>query len=203
MKFNMPKLPIDLEKNKTQVLITVILVSAIALFLYFNFLLLPQIGRVADLLNKTSKVSIDLRKAKADIAKIPEFKKAIDSYKEKVDSYETKLPVENEIPVLLESLSNMANNSRVKIIGITPMTVSAFQKDQKVQSKEKERIYKEIPILVSAKSGYHELGAFLNDLENSDRFMKVADIDMKANKASPKKHDAELIILTYVLLEGK
>ena len=40
-------------------------------------------------------------------------------------------------------------------------------------------------------------------LEDADRFMKVADIDIKANKATPKKHDVELLVLTYVLAKAK
>ena len=41
------------------------------------------------------------------------------------------------------------------------------------------------------------------NLESSDRFMKIADIEIRANKTAPKKHDIELLILTYVLLNAK
>jgi hypothetical protein len=33
--------------------------------------------------------------------------------------------------------------------------------------------------------------------------MKVVDIDIKANRATPAKHDVELVICTYILLKGK
>ena len=42
----------------------------------------------------------------------------------------------------------------------------------------------------------------LHYLENEDRFMKVVDIDIKENKAAPKRADVELLVLTYVLLGG-
>ena len=105
------------------------------------------------------------------------------------------LPVEQEVPKLLEMLSTMARSSNVKIVGITPLASK--------QEESPEKIYQEIPILISAKSGYHELGRFLSDLESSDRFMKVSDIDIKENKSNVKRHDVELLVVTYVLLEGK
>lgn len=194
----MMKLPIDLEKNKLQVMIAVMLASAIVLILYLKILLIPQAGRVADLLDKAGKVRRELNTAVSDIAKMGQFKETIESYKTKVDSYEKKLPAEQEIPTLLEDLSVMARDSRVKIIGLMPMAQETFMKDQKA-ARPKKGIYKEIPILISAKSGYHELGAFLASLENSDRFMKIADIEIKSNKATPKKHDVEIIVLTYIL----
>ena len=90
----------------------------------------------------------------------------------------------------------MAKRSDVKILGITPLA-------SKQEAPASERAYQEIPILMNARSGYHELGKFLSDLENAGRFMKVVDIKIKENLSTPKKHDVELLILTYVLLESK
>ena len=90
----------------------------------------------------------------------------------------------------------MYKRQDIKIVGIVP--AMSYLKDDK--SVKKSQIYREIPILITAKSGYHELGSFLNNLENADRFMKVVDIDIKANKTSPKKHDVELMVCTYILL---
>jgi len=79
---------------------------------------------------------------------------------------------------------------------------------QAIAQKQKEAkagsaVYKEIPIMVTAKAGYHEVGRFIASLENSDRFMKVVDIQIKADRALPRKHDVELLVVTYVLLEGR
>ncbi|MCX5680091.1 MAG: type 4a pilus biogenesis protein PilO, partial [Candidatus Omnitrophica bacterium] len=58
----------------------------------------------------------------------------------------------------------------------------------------------EIPILINARSGYHELGKLLSNMENADRFMKVSDIQIKSNSQLPRKHEVEILVLTYVLL---
>ena len=74
---------------------------------------------------------------------------------------------------------------------------------KKEEKKQALQVYQEIPILITAKSGYHELGQFLAKLENAERFMKVVGMTIKSNKATPKKHDAELLVLTYILTKGK
>jgi len=189
----------DFRKNKSQMMILAALIAVIIAALFLNFLLIPQATRLADIFSKMGKIRSDLKAAMGDIDKIGQFNKDIASYRGKVERYEKMLPAEQEIPTLLENLSAMAKSSNIKIIGITP-TAAVSGKGEKAQ---RDNIYQEIPILISAKSGYHELGAFLSNLENSDRFMKVVDIEIKANKASPKKHDIELIVLTYILLKGK
>ncbi len=193
----MLKLLNNFMKNKSQFLLAVILVSAIIGFLFINFLLIPQIMKVTDLLSKAGKSRADIKSANLEVARIPELKKKIDTFRDKVDSYEKMLPAEREIPTLLEDLSAMAKRSKVKIVGIVPVTQAA-----KTDIDKKGQIYQEIPILISAKSGYHDLGAFIGDLENSRRFMKIVDISMKTSKASPVKHDVELIVCTYILLKG-
>lgn len=190
-------LQIDFKKNQKQILIFLGLMAASVVIIYFNFILTPQVRRVVGAIIKTNKMGADLKNAKRDILRIPEFKNNIAAYKEKVDSYERMLPAEQEIPTLLESLSGMAKTSGVKIESIMPIA----RKEEKSQATN--QVYQEIPILITAQSGYHELGSFISKLENSERFMKIVDISIKANKLTPKRHDVELLVLTYILMKGK
>lgn len=171
------------------------LLSLVICVAYISLFLKPQAAGLAGVMGGIKKVSSDLKAAEANIARVESFKKSIAAYNEKVGRYEKTLPTEQGIPRLLEDLSEMARDSNMKIVGIVPVA-----KDDKGQ---RSQTYQEIPIIMSAKSGYHELGRFLTGLENSDRFMKVADIQIKSTRAMPKKHDVELLVLTYVLLEGK
>ena len=189
----MAKFAIDIKNTKQMAAIA----GAIGLgmvYLYLNFLLLPQIRGTAKIYDKAKKISADLAVSEREASEVAGLKAQVARYHDKIETYEKMLPVEQEIPRLLGNLSTMAKNANVKIVGITPL-----------QSKQEgaAEIYQEIPILINARSGYHELGKFLSDLENSDRFMKVADINIKENKTTPKKHDVELMVLTYVLLENR
>ena len=185
----------DILKNQKQMLAIIAATVILALFLYITFVLSPQIVRIFGVSGQLAKARADLRDAESDIARIGNMKAAIEAYKTKVGRYEKTLPTEEGIPSLLESLSEMAKNSNMNIAGIVPVQPS----DTRAQS----RVYKEIPITINAKAGYHELGYFMSSLENSDRFIKISDMQMKFNRPTPKKHDTELLVVTYVLLEGK
>ncbi|MFA5146053.1 MAG: type 4a pilus biogenesis protein PilO [Candidatus Omnitrophota bacterium] len=194
----MINIPLDFGKNKKQTMIFGSLVLVFVIVAYFYLLIGPQVTRLTESLSAMGKMMADINTAEALIKKKALFVKNIEEYKGKVDFYEKRLPAQQEIPSLLENLSRIAQEANVKILGITPL--SASLKDQQAQ---KDKIYNEIPILISAKSGYHELGVFLSDLENADRFMKVVDIEIKANKVTPKRHDVELIVCTYTLVGEK
>ncbi len=191
----MTKFLIDL-KNSRQVALIALLISAGALYIYVNFLLLPQIYGAVKTCDKANKISGDVKGAERNIAEIDDLQKQAALYRGRIEEYERMLPAEQEIPKLLEDLSNMAKESNVKIVGITPL-------QSKEVSQAPDAIYQDIPILISARSGYHELGKFLSNLESSGRFMKVVDIKIKENKATPKRHDVECLVLTYVLLGNK
>ena len=190
MDFNISS--IDLKDKKTQIMILAGLLSLLAAIIYVSFILLPQVDRVFKAASKASKIGTELKVAKDNIAKIPTLRSNLAVYKEKIDRYEKMLPAKQEIPALLESLSGMAKSSDVKIVGIVPIV----GKEDKGKASQ---IYKEIPILINAKSGYHELGKFLASMENADRFMKVSDLQIKSSAQSPRKHDVEIMVLTYTL----
>jgi len=194
MTFNISS--VDFKDKKTQVMILAGLLSILAVIVYASFILIPQIERVFEAVGQASKAGADLKVAQDNIANMLKYKANLDVYEEKVDRYEKMLPAKQEIPALLESLSSMAKNSDVKIVGIMPVV----GKGDKVK---KGQIYKEIPILINAQSGYHELGKFLSNMENADRFMKVSDIQIKSNSQIPRKHDVEILVLTYILLGTK
>ena len=191
----MAKFAIDF-KNTKQMVIMAGALGIGACYLYLSFLLLPQIRGVAKAYDKSTKIRADLAVSQRESSEVAGLKAQVARYQDKIESYEKMLPVEQEIPKLLGDLSNKAKAANVKIVGITPL-------QSKQEASSAIEIYQEIPILINARSGYHELGKFLSDLENSDRFMKVADINIKENRATPKRHDIELLILTYVLLENK
>lgn len=190
------KLFAESEKTKKQMMLLVGLASLVIVVLYVNFICIPQFMDFFATLQKGSALKTELSQTEDAVSKITTLRSDLDKYRNKVSDCEKMLPAQQEIPSLLEDLSAMAKSSNVKIVGITPM----LPKEDKTQ---KDRIYQEIPIVINAKSGYHELGRFIHNLENSDRFMKVADIEIKANRTTPKKHDVELLVLTYVLLAYK
>jgi|GEM_PF-3625777 Tfp pilus assembly protein PilO len=185
-----------LKKEQKQMLVLAVIVTVVMLFVYVNMLLKPQLEGLFNTAGRVGKLKADVKKAESDIARIGQLKKSMASYSEKMDRYGEVLPAEESMPALLESLADMARSSNMKIVGVAPI-------EDRSGKPVRGQAYKSMPIAVNARAGFHELGKFFSAIENSGRFMKVADISIKSNKASPKKHDVELVVVTYTLPEAK
>ncbi|MCK4463001.1 MAG: type 4a pilus biogenesis protein PilO [Candidatus Omnitrophica bacterium] len=197
----MPKIQLDklkeikLGKTKKETLAFIIVGVILFIFLYFQIFLKVAISQIFALNPEIRKLKIDIKNTKEDLHHEEMFTKRLKNMEGKIDIYERKLPVEHEIPMLLEDLSRMAKDSYVKILGITPVSIS-------MRRRQKEsKVYREIPIMIRAKSGYHELATFINRLEDAGRFMELSDIKIKSSKPDFRRHDIELTVSTYVLLK--
>jgi len=181
----------SLKKEQIRLFALVGVFALIAVIVYVNFILAPQVRWALSNIVKAGKAAAELNKAKSDITGIDKFKQTIDSYRAKTGSYEKMLPSENQITAILEELSSLAKGAGVKIVGITPLAVK--------KDGGKDRIDSEMPIVITAKSGYHELGRFIDTLENCGILMKISDIQIRLNRSTLKKHDVELLVVTYLL----
>ena len=186
---------IKLDKTKKEVLILIITGLIVFVVLYFQIFLKSAIAELFTLVPEARNLKADIKKTKEDLKYEAILKKRFESMEGKIGIYGKKLPAEQDIPILLRDLSNMARDSYVKILGINPMS------SRKSQSRNRLNVYQEIPIMISARSGYHELGTFIDKIENADRFMEISDIKMKSNPSSLRRHDIELVVSTYVLLK--
>ena len=101
-----------------------------------------------------------------------------------------------EIPEFLERISQMAKKSGVDILNIMPISEDESEDDQ-------EALYKEMPIRVKAKCGYHELGKFLSDVETDSKFMRISGLEITHDAGDIWRHDVNLIVSTFIVFDGR
>ena len=185
---NMPEVELDDTKKKTLLAYAFLLLAVIVA--YFNIFLKPSITTIHKLVPEVHTLKADIKSVEDNLRFEETLKTRLEKSRVKMTEYEEEVSREKELPMLLENLSEMARESNVKILGIKPLT-------GEVESSATKGVYQEIPILITAKSGYHELGKFINKLENGPRFMAVRDISIKGNRASSKKHDIQFTVYAY------
>jgi len=188
---NLPEIELDSGKKKILLIYAAGLILIFVVYVYV--FLRPSLTTLFDIIPKTRILKSDIKAVNDDARFEDKLNEKLSMLRDKMSKHEKKLSRETEIPKLLESLSKLARSSRIKIIAITP-----FDKKKTNQSEDgKKAIYKEVPITITAQSGYHDLGVFLNKLENDERHLKISDISIKANGANPKRHDIEFVIYAY------
>ena len=90
----------------------------------------------------------------------------------------------------------MAQNTDIKITKISPIKDTEAAADPKAA---KSGIYQEKGISINAQCWYHQLGTFISEMEGAERFMEISDITIESVKTTPKRHNVQLIVKTFVL----
>lgn len=189
------KFKFKLGKGKRERTLFSIMIMMLAATIYFHIFFRPTIVNLSTLLPKVSMLKRDLMDAKSLIARKDIIEEDKRSLQLRIDSYGKIFPSQREVARLLENLSGIAGESDVRIIAIRPS-----RRDQ-TAGEEEGQIYQEIPIEIVAKSGYHELGQFLQKLESGERFIIIKDIEVCRDPQDIKRHDVRLTASTYILVK--
>jgi len=182
------------EKSRYYVL------GGILLFIFlldYFIIMQPQLKTLMTLNPKIAILARDFKKAKEDIPRYSHYEEQVNKLREKKLSSGTKILLKEEISLILENISLIANKVGVRINQIMPIKDS----QQLVLSNEDGQYYT-LPILVDAKGGYHGIGRFFYQIENDPIFMSITDFDITANSSDPLHHSTRITIKAYVLEKG-
>ena len=178
------------EKNRYYILGGLLLL----IFLIDYFLVLqPQLSTLRSLNPKISLLAGDIKTAEENNRKLNQYQNDLTRLRDKMKLVNQSIISEGEVPWIMEKISRMANKSGVKIDQIMPLKSS-----QTMLMKNNEAKYFSLPILVDARSGYHDFGRFINDLENSENFLSVSNFTFAADANDTLREVAKLTVKVVV-----
>ena len=171
----------------------ILLILLLALFIVYvdcHFVIKMQLGNLRVLSPKVAKL-------KKDISAFNKDSRAIDNLKSKQGQArvtEKQVISEKDLPDLLEYISEVGNKNSVRIMQIKP------SKETKTKEAKSSPEVKFSPFYISLDifSNYHNLGAFINALENADKFIAVQDLKIARDKNDYMRQEANLTLRTYV-----
>jgi len=178
------------KENRQQFLILGIAV----LFVLFDFVLLlkPQVSNLIKLNSKRSKIKKDVYLAKTQIAQMGKLKEKYAFLKDSIASGQKWFISDAEIPSMLENISSLANNNQLKLMQIKPMY-------KKPESDKQAEEYYPLSVYIIAQGGYHQLGRFINRLENNKIFIKLNELDILPDQRNYLTHNIKLILNIFLL----
>jgi len=182
-------LTIPLLKNTKIPLIQIGLGGAMAVCLVLTIPQLFHVGKICKQVTEKRKVLQDLERG---IASFSSMELERDSLNDAFNDFLKRLPAEKEFSVFLELISKIARDRNVKIIAIEPQKVI----------EDPNPFYVKVPVLIDAYCGYHDLGKFINDLEFSDKLMKVESIKISNDDSNPGTQQIFLVVHTFCLREN-
>ena len=172
--------------------------TLVVVMLYIILAIVPGVF----MLSKTSREIRDLNDqitlVNARVNNLDKRTELLTELKQELAGYSEGLPHEKDIPVFLEDLSSMAKASRIKILGITPSELRTVETGGK-----SNMYYKEMLIVITAKSGYHQLGQFISNLEHGKRFITIEGLQVQYDRMFPRMHTVKIELKTYVSIDDK
>lgn len=176
---------IQLDKKK---IILILAISAIIAVVDIAFVIKLQIKGLSSVSAKAAKLDHDLKDLSKDLALMQQAQK-----RPVVAKKVKKIISEADIPSLLQDIDTIAKNNKVKILQITPGSAD-------VSKDNKSAIGNFIPVFVSLElnCGYHNLGAFINEMENHEKFIAVEALKITPITGNYQQERADLVLKTYV-----
>jgi type IV pilus assembly protein PilO len=185
----------EIKENKSYQIIAGIIGGGLVFAIAFYFILIaPKAAKISELKAKIAEKQTFLAKAgsiEKQKQKIVDAKVKIKELEQDISYYEKKLPQEKDIPDLLQYLSNIGTETNIKLLEI--------EKKQEIRQEQEQAFYVTVPFNLILKGGYHEIGKFINRLENAERFMKIENLKIEEDKRNPFEHRGEMVVYTYIL----
>ena len=160
----------------------------------FYFLYFGQRGKeITVLQGQVATMSQELESIKRQAAKLKEQKTLMKEMELKFKAAAEVMPNTKEIPKLLTNISNQGTSAGLDILTFTP------------SGEKPKEFYSEIPVSLSMRGTYHNLGHFLDTVSKLPRIVNVVNVKL----SSPKMTEGEMLLsakvnlVTYKFVEPK
>jgi len=173
-----------------QKLIAAAIVFALVIYVDFAFILQAQVKALSAVKTKNLKLAADIQTVQKDLNAMRENQHKV----KPVLSVPKKIVSEGELLSLVARISQIAKDNMVKVAQINP--VKNARPDLK--AGQNQPAYGEVFIKLDLSCGYHNLGGFLNDLENSEYALSAEDLNIRPDFSLGQKENVLLTLKTYV-----
>jgi len=167
-------IPLD-KKIKIGIIVAAVVIP-VALF-YFLFYK-PGIDKISGLNKQIASARTDLVKSKKAARELPKYKAEVEKTRKEFEKVSIVLPKTKEIPDLLRNISDLGKGAGLDFLSFKPG--AEIPKD----------FYAEIPVNISIKGPYHNMGFFLDQVSKLNRIVAVNNIKI----GSPKKDGGEMLL---------
>ncbi|MBL7151593.1 MAG: type 4a pilus biogenesis protein PilO [Candidatus Omnitrophica bacterium] len=174
----------------------IILASSVLLCLDYYFVIIKlQLQNLRNAAPKIQKFNNDLSNLSLQLDKMQQAKQEHLEEQQRLLREAKKIIPEGQVPSLLEEVADAAKSNSVELTQMKPVRQNLPPAKDKAAAGQNMA-----PLLIKldVSCGYHELGHFINDLENNPVFMAVENLTITPQQKDYFKQKVELELKTYV-----
>ena len=195
------KLNMTVREQRTLGIVAVL--GAGILWMYLTYIVGPLMREAGELGRQVRTAREELKLLQTATANESALKTQHQQLQETVASLRKLLPAEEELPKVIELISDMAGQSQVKIQTIFPQrplaeTSAATQKDA---APPPPLVYRDVLIQIDALAGFHQLGTFLSLVETGDTPMQVSSLKISSDPKD-RRLQVKLLVQSYFATSG-
>jgi type IV pilus assembly protein PilO len=183
------------EKNPYYLLIALLFCILIVFYLFpiqFQFAALQAISP------KITQMRQDLETTQNNIQRKKQYQDELQRHTNRLEDLRRRIKRKEEIPLLLENISRIAGQHGVSVVQLMPQTTL----DEPILENKDGR-YFSIPIVIEAQSGFHQFGAFINELEREGVFLRLPRFSIAAGSANSRQQDIEMTMEVVIFEQVK
>ena len=181
---------IELTPEKKRIALMAGALVLIGFFVWLQMLVLPQTNMVARSGSELTALRGKVERMRRDLSHLPEMERKFAEMSAQYSSPADAAPPEEQLPNLLDKITQFARVARVRVVTLKPKEDLA-----KVQIGSSG--YLEIPLELEATAGYHQVGRFLDQLEQSDSLVRLRELKIEPG-ADAAKQDVKMMLLAFL-----
>ncbi|MCK5516474.1 MAG: type 4a pilus biogenesis protein PilO [Desulfobulbaceae bacterium] len=171
---NKKYIPLD---KKIKIVIAVLLVAVpIGLFVYLSYM--PNVETIKKMEGKKISLAAEVAKAEKVARNLKKYEDELVEAQKHFEAIAVVLPKSKEIPNLLRNISDLGKGAGLDFVSFQP------------GGEKPKDFYAEIPVNISIRGPYHNVGYFLDQVSKLDRIVTANNIKL----GSPKKVGNEMIL---------
>ena len=178
----------QLSRLQRIIVAAAIVVLIVGGFVYF--FCIPKYQEIDRLKDEVAKTEKKLAETKEKAAALDEYREKMEAARAKFTIVSRALPLKDEVPSLLTSVSQAGKDSGLTFLLFEP------------KGEKKQDFYAEIPIKMELSGSYHDLGEFFDKLAGMSRIVNVREFDMTSKDAISTNLNISCTAETYKFVES-
>ncbi len=176
-------------EGKRKVLVGIL--SILGAVTWLNFVFFPQWSRFSRLQGEIRSLKRQVVRLRQDLAEWPALEENRKQLEAQVRMPAAAVPPEQQLPDLLERITQAARLSEVRLVGLKPRADLG-------SVRPGGSGYIEMPLEILTTAGYHPMGRFLDRLESSDDLLRVQKLEIQSDSQDAWNHSATVLLVAYL-----
>lgn len=166
--------------GRKQKILICLVAGVIPVAAFFFLLFSPKNEEINKLRARKEVLELEIKKVEATVRQLDRHKAEMRKVEVQFQAASLLLPEQKEIPSLLTNISSQGANSGLEFLSFKP------------RGEVAREFYAEIPVDITVRGPYHNVGVFLDKISKLPRIVTVSNLSM----GSPFQSDNEIFLNT-------